>query len=130
MAFGTAPAFPCKDCGVNTCPVDGEREYYEVWDELWNRADAPGVGQSDNGPAGFFLCVGCFEGRIGRSLKPADFKPYPANIASPWHTDRMNDRMGGAVPLFRSAVTQFFPNALAPWIEGSVTTPTGAYRRP
>ncbi len=114
----TIPEFRCYDCGVNTCPLEGGREYYEVHDYLWmHDARAPGIGQADHGPEGYFLCVGCLEARVGRELKPGDFKSFPANLPSPWLTDRLNNRLDGLTPAYRKLKSradaqQFFPNAL------------------
>jgi hypothetical protein len=107
------PEFPCNDCSVNTVPLEGDREYYEVWDELWRRAGAPGIGQSDHGTNGFYLCVGCLEARLRRRLKPADFKPYPANTPSPWLSQRLNDRLGCQPAMTKQEAPQYYPIALA-----------------
>jgi hypothetical protein len=129
------PEFPCKDCGTNTVPLEGNREYYEVQDQLWNEiAQAPGIGQSDNGPEGFFLCIGCLEERISRKLTPDDFKAFPANVPSPWYSDRLNDRLSDGIWTVRPKilVAQFFPCALADAIDERFKplkihkTPTGA----
>jgi hypothetical protein len=88
------PQFPCHDCRVNTIPLDGDREYYEIQDELWQSAwPNSGVGQEDNGPGGKFLCIGCLESRLGRMLVKGDFKEMPANNPSPWYSDRLNSRL-------------------------------------
>jgi hypothetical protein len=109
------PEFPCHDCGVNTVPLEGSREYYEVNDYLWaHDAKAPGIGQADHGADGFYLCIGCLETRLGRRLVPADFKPFPANKPSPWLSTRLNDRLGGQPKARRADVIQFYPNALTP----------------
>lgn len=71
---GADIGYPCKDCGVNTIPREGNREYYEVKDEIWAAANAPGIGQSDNGTSGYFLCIGCLEYRLGYRLVKDDFK--------------------------------------------------------
>lgn len=121
------PRFPCKDCRVNTCPVNGDREYYEVWDSLWNAAGAPGVGQADNGVFGYYLCIGCLEARIGRQLKLEDFKPFAANYPSVWLSARLNNRLLGRA----WTRYQFFPTALAKAVAARgykvITTPTGSY---
>lgn len=112
------PTFNCRDCSINTVPLDDKREYYEVNDYLWmHDARAEGIGQADHGPDGYFLCIGCLELRIGRMLKPSDFKPFPANRPSPWLTDRLNNRLDGLTPALRKLkaredVEQYFPNAL------------------
>ena len=101
---------------MNTCPLDGDREYYEVHDRLWREvAHAPGIGQSDNGPEGYFLCIGCLEERIGRKLTPKDFKPATsANMPSPWFTTRLNDRLGAQPVTEKKDVYQSVPAALMP----------------
>jgi hypothetical protein len=106
------PEFPCHDCTVNTVPLEGEREYYEVLDSIWKAAGCPGKGQSDNGPGGFFLCIGCLEKRLGRTLTKQDFKELPANIPSPWLSARLNDRLGGQPTTPRSKASQYYPCAL------------------
>jgi hypothetical protein len=85
----------CVDCGVNTAPgllkraetekaieaakaagtwqmdqgiprtIDDQSEVYRVRDHLWKKAGME--------PMGGCLCVGCFEKRLGRRLKPKDF---------------------------------------------------------
>ncbi len=132
------PEFPCKDCQVNTCPLEGEREYYEVTDAVWHKAGATGFGQTDNGPSGYFLCVGCLETRLKRKLTRADFKPYPANTTSPWLTTRLNTRLvGAALPFFivgtKETTPHFYPNALTEAVlrrfkpAQYYTSPTGSY---
>ena len=107
------PEFPCRDCSMNTCPLDGEREYYEVFDQVWRDARAIGYVQTDNGPQGYFLCVGCLEKRLGRELTRADFKPLPANNPSPWLSERLNSRLGLTGPFAdRELYPMFHPNAL------------------
>jgi hypothetical protein len=84
----------CKDCGMDTMPCTGKRgdrhkerwEYYMVHDKLWAR-----VGMQKG-----FLCVRCFEKRIGRRLRPKDFTN--ASINDPehaWDTPRLNSRKRG-----------------------------------
>jgi hypothetical protein len=88
------PKFPCRDCENNTVPLSGNREYYEVKDEVWQEAwPDSGTGQEDNGPDGKFLCIGCLESRLGRMLVRSDFKEMPANNPSPWYSDRLNSRL-------------------------------------
>jgi hypothetical protein len=117
----TIPEFPCHDCSVNTVPLERPREYYEVYDSLWqDQAEAPGVGQADNGVQGFYLCIGCLEERVGRELDRGDFKRFPANKPSAWLSDRLNNRLGWAgdtqfVQLApRETVFQYFPGDLWP----------------
>jgi hypothetical protein len=82
----------CVDCGVNTAPglfnraemerafaeaeasgkdsveqrVDCRSEVYTVRSAVWQRAGME--------PMGGCLCIGCLEQRLGRRLKPKDFK--------------------------------------------------------
>lgn len=84
----------CADCGTDTTPCTGKRgcrhkgrwEYYAVVDAIWAEA----------GMEKGYLCIGCLETRLDRTLKPADFKsgalindPY-----DPWHTPRLASRLG------------------------------------
>jgi len=61
----------CTDCGVDTVPLylPDRSEFYMVHNALW---DAHGCGEG-------YLCVGCFEARLGRTLAPADFSDVPLN---------------------------------------------------
>jgi hypothetical protein len=82
----TAESWLCVDCGVNTAPgfsnrkdlelafalygeaeqqITSESEVYTVTDEVWRATGLEGWGGC--------LCVGCFEKRIGRRLRPKDF---------------------------------------------------------
>lgn len=110
------PEFPCRDCKANTVPIEGNREYYEVRDEIWHEAGATGKGQSDNGVFGYYLCIGCLESRLGRKLRKDDFKLYPANDPSPWLSSRLNARLGSSIPRWhphaRAVYPQYYPNAL------------------
>jgi hypothetical protein len=54
----------CMDCGVDT---DRTEENYMVNDDLWRTAVPIEAG---------FVCVGCFEKRLSRKLRRADFRPY------------------------------------------------------
>lgn len=36
-----------------------------------------------------FLCVGCFQRRLGRSLRRADLTDAPVNDPHPWDTPRL-----------------------------------------
>src|SRR5262249_8250918 len=61
---------PCSDCGIATAPEGWFRsppwEWYMVQDHVWAAA---GMGSTDG-----FLCIGCLEARLGRSLGAADFR--------------------------------------------------------
>lgn len=110
------PEFPCWDCRVNTCPLEGNREYYEVSDEVWHEAYGIGVGYSDNGVNGYFLCIGCLENRLGRKLVRLDFNNCWANNPSPWLSERLNERLGLTGPFAsRDLYYQFFPADLLPF---------------
>ncbi len=74
----------CHDCKVWT-----DYEYYMVEHHLWQQA-AEGTHEDA------MLCIGCFEHRLGRSLKPLDFLDAPINASSAANqrTVRLNERMG------------------------------------
>jgi hypothetical protein len=106
----------CVDCGFNTAPgllnrreaeraaaalgdawhimgaglpqaINSDSEVYTVRAAVWERA---GVGEM-----GGCLCIGCLEKRLGRKLKPKDFRRgHPLN-ATPG-TARLLQRRGGA----------------------------------
>jgi hypothetical protein len=59
---------PCLDCGQDT-----NDEWYMIHDELWKQAG----GSLEEGSG--FLCIGCLEGRLHRTLVPADFTKWPIN---------------------------------------------------
>ena len=70
---------PCKDCGVETLPVDGRRaEWYMVKPDVW----------ADAGMTTGFLCIGCLETRLGRQLTREDFTDCPVNNPSLADTPR------------------------------------------
>jgi hypothetical protein len=86
--------YACNDCGVNTSfRGDGINEYYMVEEILWELFVPEFHGN---------LCIGCFEGRLGRQLTPQDF------IAAPIHmelekfpmSDRLRDRLGDTSWMF------------------------------
>jgi hypothetical protein len=41
----------------------------------------------------FFLCIGCLESRLGRTLIDDDFREVPLNEPGPWHTLRLLERL-------------------------------------
>lgn len=53
----------CSDCGIDT--RKNKKDYYIVTDELW---DEFGVGKE-------WLCITCFENRLGRKLQADDIVP-------------------------------------------------------
>jgi len=90
---GTPESWHCVDCDFNTAPgmlnmaeleqaikvekaagrephiphyIDNRSEVYYVRAAVWKRAGME--------PMGGCLCIGCLEKRIGRRLKPKDFK--------------------------------------------------------
>lgn len=85
----------CVDCGVDTTPCThrrgcrhtGKWEYYMLRDDVWAAA------VMDRG----FLCVGCLEHRIGRRLRPSDFRrDLAVNLPNPWDTARLAARKAWA----------------------------------
>jgi hypothetical protein len=81
----------CNDCGVITTPrppEDGNWEWYMVTDEIWAEA-----GMSDYNSG--FLCIGCLEQRLGRTLTRDDFhKSSGINFSSALASPRLQDRWG------------------------------------
>ena len=98
----------CVDCGVNTAPdlhkraeiakafnagaesvpqsIGFDAEVYNVRDVIWRKAGME--------PFGGCLCVGCLEKRIGRKLKPKDFKDHVFN-SMPGTERLLNRRKSG-----------------------------------
>jgi hypothetical protein len=67
---------------------------------VWSAAGMPaptvrGYNESD----GDFLCVGCLEMRLGRTLLASDFIKASINEPSPWDTLRLASRKAGAASL-------------------------------
>ena len=62
------PPLPCMDCGVDTY-AEADREWYHVHGPVWEQAGLRSEGQG-------FLCIGCLEARLGRTLTPEDFDGY------------------------------------------------------
>ena len=76
--------FDCVDCGADTFALD---EYYMVHDHLWMVVGMPLHG-------GGMLCVGCFEGRLGRRLAWQDFTDCPVNRLPFWpKSERLDSRL-------------------------------------
>lgn len=68
----------CADCGTDT-----REEYYMVHDHIWE--------QYGSEP---FLCLGCLEDRMGRTLWSGDFTHWPINNVNQWNkSDRLIDRL-------------------------------------
>ncbi len=80
----THPLFTCRDC---QCDTDQIGEYYMLHDEVWRET---GLGLHDG-----MLCIGCAESRLGRRLRPVDFKHAPINLGFFNRSERMVERVGG-----------------------------------
>lgn len=84
----------CSDCGVDAHPhTDGGiKEDYMVYPDLWEEVGMPPAGTEPIG--GYYLCVGCFESRLGRTLTTADFTHCPVNNVY-WypHSERLASRL-------------------------------------
>ena len=78
---------PCFGCGVDTLEIG---EFYVVRDEVWLAA----VPWNRAGAMLDFLCIGCLEARIGRTLAREDFTDAFANRL-PGSSIRMLARLGG-----------------------------------
>jgi hypothetical protein len=66
----------CTDCGVGTMAPG---EYYMVADSVWEQAWAGRRKTWHSLPGQEYLCIGCPEQRIGRTLTGADFTDAPVN---------------------------------------------------
>lgn len=105
----------CADCGMDTAPCTGKRgcrhkgrwEYYAVHDAIWAEA---GVGDG-------YLCIGCLESRLGRTLTPADFKTEAliSDPYDPWHTPRLASRLGREAMV---KMTLVVPQSVFDWLSG------------
>lgn len=89
----------CDGCGADTTPCTGRRgcrhkgrwEYYAGHDGVWEAA-RPWTAE---GGRVRYLCVACLERRLGRTLRPDDFRDVPINDPDdPWHTPRLASRLG------------------------------------
>lgn len=76
----------CKDCGEDTLLLG---EWYMLRDEVWSAANP-------SRPRGDFLCIGCAESRLGRTLKPTDFTDAIVNNIAffPKMSQRLLSRVG------------------------------------
>jgi hypothetical protein len=77
----------CVDCGIDTCPCTGKREWYMVHKAVWAKAGM----ERDGG----YLCIGCLERRLGRMLRPRDFTDAWINDLHTWQTKRLVSRLLG-----------------------------------
>lgn len=82
--------FRCFDCGVNTVPERRPQEYYIVHDEIWLAA---AMTKQSQRPSGDFLCIGCLEARLGRTLTRRDFPDCPANQLGDYLSSRLKARL-------------------------------------
>jgi hypothetical protein len=73
----------CADCGINVVKV-GEYNYMAAT-KLWQKATA---GSDDIR----FLCIGCFEQRLGRNVHLGDIWPTPIYDFLESTSDRLLDR--------------------------------------
>lgn len=60
-----------------------------VEDEVWLEAGMKHPRREGDG----FLCIGCLEKRLGRTLRARDFIHAPCNKVGRWNTLRLNDRL-------------------------------------
>ena len=84
----------CAGCGLDVTPYDedgrpseGAWEWYMVQDEIWRlatRADDVDIR---------YLCIGCLEQRLARTLVPADFGPWDVNKPSDLTSPRLRRRL-------------------------------------
>jgi hypothetical protein len=81
----------CADCGVGTYTLG---EYYMVADSVWEQAWAGRRKAWHSLPGQEYLCIGCLEARIGRTLNSGDFTDAPVN--NPFQDDisvRLRNRL-------------------------------------
>jgi hypothetical protein len=89
--MNTAPGFKdglialreIREKGVSDQTIGYDSEVYTVRDAIWKKAGMERLGGC--------LCIGCLEKRLGRQLKPKDFKRGDAFNALPG-TDRLLKR--------------------------------------
>jgi hypothetical protein len=84
----------CCDCSIGTIAID---EWYmvnnEVWEQAWSgRRRSQYVIPGSGGLIDEFLCIGCLEKRIGRTLCRTDFIDAPINRFLN-NSDRLLDRL-------------------------------------
>ena len=77
----------CADCGFDTT----DNEYYMVRNDVWEQA----LGRKyPPQPDHVFLCIGCLENRIGRTLSRRDFIDCPLNTHPDFRRSRrLRNRM-------------------------------------
>ena len=79
----------CFECGVDTIKIG---EFYGVRNDVWMVA-CPWTNAELVAPGFDFLCIGCLEARLGRTLTPEDFVDTPLNRMEP-RSDRLRSRLG------------------------------------
>lgn len=81
---------PCADCGIDTSRACGIGEYYMVHHDVWTEA----CGLYARAEGIFFLCIGCLETRLCRTLTADDFTGAYANTAPMLtRSARLQDRL-------------------------------------
>ena len=82
----------CCDCQIETNhhelpPNINRAEWYMVHDHIWE--------QATKDKSAFFLCIGCLEKRLDRTLTPADFNDAPLNYWPGFQrSPRLRNRLG------------------------------------
>lgn len=83
----------CADCGVGTITLG---EYYMVKDDVWEKAWVGRLKSWHVLPGQQYLCVGCLETRIGRTLVACDFTDALVNDPTdPTMSERLGRRLRG-----------------------------------
>ena len=77
-----SPDQPCRDCRRPTTKYP--MEAFMVCSDVWTEA----------GMSGGFLCVGCIEQRLGRTLNPDDFLDCGFNEPNLLDSERLASRKG------------------------------------
>ena len=91
--YGLIPdSYICVDCGMDTLAAG---ETFMANNDLWATA---GAGRE-------FLCVECFELRLGRHLTPGDFRPeVPINWQGPLGQTELSDGRADVSELGRALI--------------------------
>jgi hypothetical protein len=84
----------CVDCAVDTLAAG---EWYMVHDYVWEQAVI------SPGQPFFYLCIGCLEKRLGRTLMASDFTDVPTNEIHGGKSPRLRDRMQTRAFVFAAA---------------------------
>jgi hypothetical protein len=74
--------FAASTVGFDTMPKGRPQEYYMVHDEVWFAA---GMTERSQRRSSDFLCIGCLEARLGRTLIRRDFADVPINQPDDHH---------------------------------------------